>query len=68
MQAVQQYIKKNQVSRARVRVWVRIHWDTNERNSSKWLKPKTKEGEGNLFALVIEKTVDSRYRCIQVLP
>ncbi|VFV35977.1 spectrin beta brain 3 [Lynx pardinus] len=52
LQAVQQYIKKNQVSRARVRVWVRTHLDMRE-NRSKWLRPQ----KGNSLALVMGKTV-----------
>lgn len=60
LQAVQQYIKKNQVSGARVRVWGKTHLETSERKQLKVVKAK----KGNLLALGIENTVDSRYGCI----
>ena len=44
LQEVQQYIKKNQVSRATAREWVRTHLDTNDRKQLKVVKAK----EGNL--------------------
>nr|XP_031537948.1 spectrin beta chain, non-erythrocytic 4 [Vicugna pacos] len=65
LQAVQQHIKKNQVSRARAGEWVRTHLDTNDRKTALSL---VKAKKVNLLALVIEKTVDSRYRSIQMLP
>uniref|UniRef100_A0A8C2SE14 Spectrin beta chain n=1 Tax=Capra hircus TaxID=9925 RepID=A0A8C2SE14_CAPHI len=40
LQAVQQYIKKNQVSRARAREWVWTHLDTNDRKHLRWLNPE----------------------------
>lgn len=63
MQAVQQYIKKNQVSRAWVREWVRTHLHLSDRKF-KVVKAK----KGHVLAFLTEKTVDSSGRCIQVLP
>lgn len=56
LQAVQQYIKKNQVSRAWARDGVRMRLHSSDRKQLRVVKDKKR----NLLALVIEKTVDNR--------